>query len=78
MMEYYQSRGSVGTKGQESLWYNEETAAEYVRLHASVRVTPNMATIDFFCKWVNKSLLPNSLEGLRPSTELDEASCQVT
>ena len=44
------------------LWYNEElnqTAAEYVRLNASVKGTPNMTAIDF-CKWVNKSLLPNS------------------
>ena len=45
------------------LWYNEELnqkAAEYVRLNASVKGTPNMTAIDF-CKWVNKSLLPNSL-----------------
>ena len=45
------------------LWYNEELnqrAAEYVRLNMSVKGTPNMTAIDF-CKWVNKSLLPNSL-----------------
>ena len=34
-------------------------ATEYVRLNASVKGTPNMTAINF-CKWVNKSLLPNS------------------
>ena len=44
------------------LWYSEELnkkAAEYVRLNASVKGTPNMTAIAF-CKWVNKTLLPNS------------------
>ena len=41
------------------LWYNKTLATEYVRLDASVKGTPNMTAIDF-CKWVDKSLLPNS------------------
>ena len=43
------------------LWSNEDLnqkASEYVRSNASVKGRPNMTTIDF-CKWVNKSLLPN-------------------
>ena len=43
------------------LWSNEELnkhAAEYVRANTAVKGKPNMTVIDF-CKWVNKSLLPN-------------------
>ena len=41
------------------LWYNEEQAAEYVRMNQSIKGTPNKTAINFG-KWVNKSLLPNS------------------
>ena len=48
------------------LWSNEELnekVREYVRANAAVKGRPNMTTMDF-CKWVNKTLLPNStLEG---------------
>ena len=43
------------------LWSNEELnkkAFEYVRANAAVKGAPNMTTADF-CKWVNKTLLPN-------------------
>ena len=43
------------------LWSNEELnkkASEYVRANAAVKGAPNMTTTDF-CKWVNKTLLPN-------------------
>ena len=44
------------------LWNNEELnklAADYVQNNSSVKGKPNMTTFDF-CKWVNKTLLPNS------------------
>ena len=44
------------------LWANEELdkkAVEYVRANAAVKGKPNMTPIEF-CKWVNKTLLPNS------------------
>ena len=44
------------------LWANEELnkkATEYVRSNAAVKGKPNMTSIEF-CKWVNKTLLPNS------------------
>ena len=44
------------------LWENEEftkRASEYVRGNAAAKGKPNLTTVDF-CKWVNKSLLPNS------------------
>ena len=44
------------------LWADEEMskqASEYVRMNASVKGKPNH-TVPEFCKWVNKSLLPNS------------------
>ena len=44
------------------LWENEEftkRASEYVRANAAAKGKPNLTTVDF-CKWVNKSLLPNS------------------
>ena len=37
-----------------------EKAAEYVRANSAVKGTPNMTVMDF-CKWVNKTLLPNSM-----------------
>lgn len=43
------------------LWSNEDLnkkATEYVRMNAAVKGKPNMTATDF-CKWVNKSLLPN-------------------
>lgn len=44
------------------LWFNEELnkkASEYVRANAAaVKGALNMTTTDF-CKWVNKTLLPN-------------------
>jgi hypothetical protein len=44
------------------LWANEELnkkVTEYVRANAAVKGKPNMTLIEF-CKWVNKTLLPNS------------------
>lgn len=44
------------------LWANEELnkkASEYVRANAAVEGKPNLTSIEF-CKWVNKTLLPNS------------------
>lgn len=44
------------------LWANEELnkrASEYVRANAAVKGKPNMTSMEF-CKWVNKTLLPNS------------------
>ena len=44
------------------LWANEELnkkATAYVRANAAVKGKPNMTSIEF-CKWVNKTLLPNS------------------
>lgn len=43
------------------LWQNEELnkkAVQYVRVNAAVKGKPNMTALSF-CKWVNKSLLPN-------------------
>ena len=43
------------------LWHNEElnkVAREYVHNNSSIKGKPNM-TVQYFCKWVNKSLLPN-------------------
>lgn len=43
------------------LWFNEELnkkASEYARANAAVKGALNMTTTDF-CKWVNKTLLPN-------------------
>ena len=44
------------------LWSSEELnkeTAEYVRANTTIKGKPNMTVINF-CKWVNKSLLPNS------------------
>ena len=44
------------------LWANEELnkkAVEYFRANDAVKGKPNMTSIEF-CKWVNKTLLPNS------------------
>ena len=44
------------------LWNNEELnekARQYIRVNSSVKGQPNM-TCASFCKWVNKTLLPNS------------------
>ena len=44
------------------LWSSEELcrkAREYVRANCAVKGRPNMTTMEF-CKWVNKTLLPNS------------------
>ena len=44
------------------LWSNEDLnrkASEYVRANAAVKGRPNLTSIEF-CKWVNKSLLPNT------------------
>lgn len=46
------------------LWANEELnkkVTEYVRANAAVKGKPNMTLIEF-CKWVNKTLLPWSLD----------------
>ena len=44
------------------LWANEDftkRTSEYVRGNAAAKGRPNLTTVEF-CKWVNKSLLPNS------------------
>lgn len=44
------------------LWSNEDLnqkASEYVRANAAAKGRPNLTSIEF-CKWVNKSLLPNT------------------
>ena len=44
------------------LWANEDLnkkATAYVRANAAVKGKPNMTSMEF-CKWVNKTLLPNS------------------
>ena len=50
-------------KWQGVLWHNEElceAACGYVRSDAVMRGKPNMTAISF-CRWVNESLLPNSV-----------------
>ena len=45
------------------IWQNEElneAASDYVRKNAVVKGRPNMTSIAF-CRWVNESLLPNSI-----------------
>ena len=47
------------------LWQDEELnekARQYVRVNSSVKGQPNM-TCATFCKWVNKTLLPNTTLG---------------
>ena len=47
---------------------------EYVSTNAAVKGRPNMTTVDF-CKWVNKTMLPNStLEGGFPRKNALETS----
>ena len=52
-----------GCQRQGIVWLNEElneAASSYVRQNAVVKGRPNL-TSHSFCRWVNESLLPNSV-----------------
>ena len=62
------------------MWRNEELnkkAREYVRANAHVKGHPNLTSNDF-CRWVNETLLPNSIivPGLPREIGL-ETSCML-